>query len=130
MNANLPAGVTVMVHDAGYVAYAGRFQLVDVVGLKTPRAARIHKRFTYSSTGTNRAEAIIRIAKEFEPRYLLVTHGWEGIFGFADALRTDGWAAREIYKSHAPPGTSPGDIYELYELDKPTSLESVRRRAG
>jgi hypothetical protein len=120
MNANLPAGATVMVHDAGYIAWAGRFQLVDVVGLKTPRAAQIHKRFTYPSTGANRAEAIIRIAKEFEPRYLLVTHWWNGLFGFADALRAYGWSARDIYNSHAPAGTSPGDIYELYELDRPT----------
>jgi hypothetical protein len=120
MNANLPAGVTVMVHDAGYIAYAGRFQLVDLVGLKTPGAAEIHKRITYPSAGANRAEAVIGIAKEFEPRYLLVIHAWEEIYGFADELRANGWSAREIYKSHAPAGTSPRDIYELYELDKPT----------
>ena len=36
MNANVPPGAVVMTHDAGYVAYAGHFPLVDLVGLRSP----------------------------------------------------------------------------------------------
>ncbi|HEX5454257.1 MAG TPA: hypothetical protein VFX06_10730 [Stellaceae bacterium] len=119
MNANLPAGSMVMVHDAGYVAYAGHFRLVDLVGLKTPAAMEIHKELTYPSAGKLRPQAIVRIAAKFHPRYLLAIHGWQQNFDFTGALAKAGWRAAEIYSSHAPAGTFAGDIYDVYALSPP-----------
>jgi hypothetical protein len=119
MNTNLPEGSVVMVHDAGYVAYAGHFHLVDLAGLKTPAAIDVHKELTYPSAGKLRPEAVAKIAGEFRPRYLMVIQGWEDIYRFARALRARGWTAQEIYVGHAPDGTSADLIYHLYQLDPP-----------
>jgi hypothetical protein len=119
MNANLAAGSVVMVHDAGYVAYAGHFPLVDLVGLKTPAATAAHKELTYPSAGKLRADAVARIADEFQPRYLLVIQNWDDDFHFVSNLRAEGWTAQEIYVSHASAGASVGNNYHLYRLEPP-----------
>jgi hypothetical protein len=119
MNANLAAGSVVMVHDAGYVAYAGHFPLVDLVGLKTPAAMAAHKELTYPSAGKLRADAVARIADEFQPRYLLVIQNWDDDFHFVSNLRAERWTAQEIYVGHANAGASARDIYHLYRLEPP-----------
>ncbi|HTT75506.1 MAG TPA: hypothetical protein VMF50_05935 [Candidatus Binataceae bacterium] len=119
MNRNLPAGSIVMLHDAGYAAYAGHFALVDLAGLKTPAAAEINKHLTYPSAGRLRAEAIAQIAAQFHPGYLLTFHGWDHAFQFANALRDHGWTVRQIYEGRAPVGTPAQDVYVLYQLQPP-----------
>jgi len=119
MNANLPEDSLVMVHDAGYVAYAGHFPLVDLAGLKSPAAIEVHKELTYPSAGKLRPEAVAKIAGQFQPRYLMVIEEWEERYRFTAGLRAKGWTAQEIYASHAPDGTSADFIYHLYQLDPP-----------
>jgi hypothetical protein len=119
MNANLPVDSVVMVHDAGYAAYAGHFPLVDLVGLKTPAATAAHKELTYPSAGRLRGDAVARIADEFQPRYLLVIQNWDDFFHFVSNLRAEGWTAQEIYVGHASAGASAGDVYHLYRIEPP-----------
>ncbi|TYL79403.1 hypothetical protein [Bradyrhizobium cytisi] len=121
MNANLPDRPMVMVHDAGYVAYAGHAALVDLVGLKTPAAMDFHKRTTYPSVGLQRSRAVAEIAEAFQPQYLLVLQDWDERFHFVEGLRGVGWTAREVYAGHAPPNTPAALIYHLYELNRPLS---------
>jgi len=119
MNANLPAGSLVMVHDAGYVAYAGHFPLIDLAGLKTPAAIEVHKALTYPSAGKLRPEAVAKIAGEFQPSYLLVIAQWEDIYRFTAALRAKSWTTQEIHVSHVRKGTPDIDVYHLYRLEPP-----------
>ncbi|RXT34653.1 hypothetical protein [Bradyrhizobium betae] len=121
LNANLPDRPLVMVHDAGYVAYAGHAALVDLVGLKTPAAMEFHKRTTYPSVGLYRSTAIAEIADAFHPQYLLVLQDWDRRFGLVEALRGRGWTTREVYAGRAPPETPAANIYHLYELRSPTA---------
>ncbi len=124
INANLPDQPMVMVHDAGYVAYAGHAALVDLVGLKTPAAMEFHKRLTYPSAGLQRSRAVAEIADRFQPQYLLVLQDWDESFRLVEGLRGEGWTAREVYAGRAPPETPAAFIYHLYELNPPHRLAS------
>ena len=73
--AHLPPGSTLLVHDAGYIAYATRFRLIDLVGLKTPGSVAAHRALTHPSAGRLRAAAVSRIALQTHPDYLLVLSG-------------------------------------------------------
>ena len=124
MNTNLPGRPTIMIHDAGYVAYAGRFPLVDLVGLKTPDAAQIHAEMTYPSAGRLRPAAVARIAEKFKPQYLLVREDWNKKAGFVDGLRGNGWTVDEVYAGRAPSQTSEADIYHLFRLNPADQRQS------
>jgi hypothetical protein len=126
MNANLPKNSVVMVHDAGYAAYAGQFRLIDLVGLKTPEAAAIHHRLTYPSAGELRPEAVAKIADEFEPHYAVFVQRWENWLHVADGLRANGWTVRTIYHSKVPADFGDWDSlqYNVYELTPPAAAKS------
>lgn len=121
LNANLPDRPLIMIHDAGYVAYAGHAPLVDLVGLKTPAAMDFHKRTTYPSVGLQRSKAVAEIAEAFHPQYLLVLEDWDRRFGLVEGLRRHGWSTREVYAGRAPPETPAANIYHLYELRSPAA---------
>ena len=71
-NKHLPPNSTLLIHDAGYIAYGTRFKAVDLVGLKTLWAVPYHRDLTFPSNGLRRGEAIDRIARRARPDYLLV----------------------------------------------------------
>ena len=74
-NAHLPPGSTLLIHDAGYIAYGTRFRLVDLVGLKTPSSVAAHRALTHPSGGALRGAAVSRIARAGHADYLLVLSG-------------------------------------------------------
>lgn len=121
MNANLPSGSVVMLHDAGYAAYAGRFPLVDVAGLKTPYAAEANRELTFPRAGEGRAAAIIMVANKFQPRYLITFKRWNHFYGFADAFGEHGWSVRLLHEGRAAPTTPSHQIYEVFQLAPPRS---------
>ncbi|WP_298874109.1 hypothetical protein [uncultured Bradyrhizobium sp.] len=121
INENLPDRPTILVHDAGYVAYAGHVPLVDLVGLKTPAAIEFHKQLTYPSVGALRPKAISAIARSFDAQYLLALQEWNETFGLVDGLREEGWAVEEVYAGKASAGTPASDVYRLYKLGRPAS---------
>ena len=112
-NANLPSDSKVLVHDAGYIAYATQFALADLVGLKTPRVVRIHEELVLPSAGGRRPEAINLVAMQERPQYLIVLDGWDGIFRITDSLRGHGWGVEPLRSGEyavyalAPPAPPP-----------------------
>lgn len=100
-NANLPPDSTLLIHDAGYIAYATRFRLVDLVGLKTPSSIAAHRDLTHPSGGRLRAEAVSRIARQSHPDYLLVLWWWEQDWHLAAGLREQGWGVRPVNEQYA-----------------------------
>lgn len=129
-NSHLPSGSEVMVHDAGYVSYAGRFRLIDVTGLKTPACILVHQRLTFPTNGMKRPEAIAEIANSFDPTYLIAVKDWETNFGFAEALRANGWRVTKIYESSVQPDVSDTDIYQVYELHPSRDLSPTARKTN
>ena len=95
-NKHLPPNSTLLIHDAGYIAYGTRFKAVDLVGLKTLWAVPYHRDLTFPSNGLRRGEAIDRIAQRARPDYLLVLCRWEQIFHIASELRQCGWRLDEL----------------------------------
>ena len=107
---HLPPTATVLIHDAGYIAYGTRFHLVDMVGLKTPTSVAAHRALTHPSGGAGRGEAISRIALQNRCEYLIVLRGWETAFGPASGLRAQGWRVQLINDQYA---------YQVYALRPP-----------
>jgi hypothetical protein len=108
-NANIPANQTILIHDAGYMAYFTNFRLVDFVGLKTPSAIALHKQLTNPSGGQKRIDAIEIIAKQANAHYLIMRDGWENAFGVAQGLKSRGWIVEMI---------RPG-AYQTYRIEEP-----------
>jgi hypothetical protein len=108
-NANIPASQTILIHDAGYMAYFTNFRLVDFVGLKTPSAIALHKHLTNPSSGQKRIDAIEIIAKQADAHYLIMRDGWENAFGVAQGLKSRGWIVEMI---------RPG-AYQTYKIEEP-----------
>ena len=109
-NAHLPPGSTLLIHDAGYIAYGTRFRLVDLVGLKTPSSVAAHRALTHPSGGALRGPAVSRIARAGHTEYLVVLGGWDGIFGLSSGLRAQGWGVRRVNGQYA---------YQVYALRPP-----------
>jgi hypothetical protein len=88
---SLEPNARILIHDAGYMAFATKFQLVDFVGLKTPAAIPLHREFTYPSGGKDRHKAIDLLARQTSPNYLIVLLEWDRVFGITKGLEADGW---------------------------------------
>ncbi|MFA5170703.1 MAG: hypothetical protein WC426_03975 [Sulfuriferula sp.] len=114
-NSNLPDDARILIHDTGYLAYATRFELVDVVGLKTPASVEFHERLTEPSLGKNRAEAINQIASHFRPTYAIILNDDGKFWGkIAFALEGHGWKLQLLR-----PAPNIGD-YAVYRLAAPS----------
>jgi hypothetical protein len=88
---NVPPNAVLLVHDAGYIAYATRFRTVDLVGLKTPEAVDINRRITWPSAGKDRALAVAEIAIESHADYLIVIRRWPEVAALPAQLRALHW---------------------------------------
>ncbi len=88
---SLPRDARVLVNDVGYLAFAGERRMVDLVGLKTPRAVALHRQFTWATCGASRADAVHRLALDTRPTHLVVLDSWDAIYRIADGLRAHGW---------------------------------------
>ena len=119
---HIPATAKILVHDAGYIAYATDHRLVDMVGLKTPSSAAAHARWTLPSCGRNRGQAVHEIALASQAEYMIVLNGWDRRYGFVDNLARRGWQC-DIVR----PVTS-GRGYVIYQI-KPPPAEPGSRTA-
>lgn len=113
-NDHLPSNSTVLIHDAGYISYATKFKLVDLVGLKTPSSIEYHREFTNASCGEGRAFAFSEIARHAQPQYLIAVDDWDTGFRISAGLREQGWGVDEI----APP-----ERYHVYRLTPPKGVQ-------
>jgi hypothetical protein len=90
--AHLPPRARLLVHDAGYLAVHTRFQLVDLVGLKTPASARWHHHFTLPEHGRQRALAVSTIAACSGATHAVIQQDRAGRWWqLAAGLRAQGW---------------------------------------
>lgn len=112
IDAKLPRDSVVLVHDAGYLAWAlPDHRLVDVVGLKSAASMDWHRRYT-ARTG-NRDAALNGIAAGAKAEYFVALADpprfWGGL---PAALERSGWALRPLspVKDHE---------YVVYRIDPP-----------
>ena len=115
-NSHLAPGSEILIHDAGYISFAGHFTLVDMVGLKTPASVSIHKRLTWPSAGKDRGLAIAQIADSFRPHYLIILKVCGVEYDIIKGLQNGGWTLTKIYENPASPDTSPWYVYQVYNL--------------
>jgi hypothetical protein len=90
-NHRLPPDAVVLIHDAGFFSYATDFQLVDLVGLKTPQSSEFHRVLTLPSCGRRRWQAVHEVAIRSEASHMVVLRGWDRIYGLTQALTAHGW---------------------------------------
>ena len=103
-----------LLHDAGYIAFKRAVPAaIDMVGLKSPRAAELHGTLTGPSCGEARGEAIRRLVETTRPTHLIVWEPWDDHFGIADALKHAGWSVDLVQSIPAP------EPLHLYSLSKP-----------
>ncbi len=116
VNQNVPPNARVLVHDVGYVGFATHVRLFDLVGLKTPSSSLIHKRLSWATCGRRRRDAVALIAAMDLPGYLIVSTGWNRLYGFTGALTDAGWKLELL---------RPG-AYQVYKLTPPDSNNHLR----
>lgn len=123
IGAKLPRDSVILVHDAGYLAWAlPDHRLVDVVGLKSAASMEWHRRYT-AQTG-NRDVALNGIATGATAQYLVALADPPGFWGeLALALKRSGWTLQPL---------SPVKDYEyvVYRIDPPGRIVPDRSNAA
>lgn len=114
-NAHLDPSARLLVHDIGYVSWATRFALVDLVGLKSPGSTVWHRRLTGPSGGEKRAEAVDDIARETRPDDLIMLGEWDRIYHLTTGLREHGWRLDAVDNA--------GCEYRVYRLRRPDASD-------
>lgn len=114
---NIPKDEAVLIHDAGYLARYTDHRLIDVVGLKTPKAIGLNELLTYPSRGEKRAMAVEILALENRAKYLIMFDVWEGSFGIAKGLRERGWDVQKVRDER----------YQVYTLVPPGGWAAATR---
>jgi hypothetical protein len=117
-NANLPTDSVLLIHDAGYIAWATQFRMVDLVGLKTPSSIAPHQQLTLPSGGTRRAEAMASIARNAHASHLVVLETWDDAFSITSGLRSQGMLLEPLRR---------GGAYKVYRL---TELGASKTDSG
>jgi len=107
---SLPRDARLLVHDVGYMAFAGERAMVDLVGLKTPRAVALHRRYTWATCGATRGDAVHRLALDTRPTHLVVLDSWDAIYRIAEGLRAHGWRVEQA---------RPSGRYQVFSLTPP-----------
>jgi len=107
-----------LIHDAGYMAYATHFEMVDFVGLKTPAAIPLHRELTYPSAGADRHKAIDLLARQTKPDYLIVLNAWDGIFRITKGLEKDGWQFEPVRPQSDRDPVAPQFHYSVYRMSR------------
>jgi hypothetical protein len=113
-NRNLPPTASLLIHDAGYISFATRFTLWDLVGLKSPALAAFHRVETFPTCGVGRADAVSRMAAIVHPDYFVVLRIGNIGYRFGQALRSSGWKL-DLVRAGSNPG-DPGMTYDVYKL--------------
>jgi hypothetical protein len=105
------------VHDAGYIAYSTHFRTIDFVGLKTPEAISLNRRYTWPSAGAQRAVAVSHIAHDTQAEYLIVIQIWPEVVSVPQQMRSLGWYVDPLRTVGA---------YKIFRLTPSPELQSQR----
>lgn len=112
VNERLPRGAVVMVHDAGYISIRGSHRLVDVVGLKTPWAAQVHKRLTWTQCSRS-TPAVSEIARLARATHFVALTSWDQALGLSSSLKSQGWRLDRVDQERG------GSAFRVYRLEPP-----------
>jgi hypothetical protein len=108
----VPAAEPVLVHDIGYISTVVPNPLVDVVGLKNPRATALHRMLTAKRCEADSRSAVVaRLAMERNARYFVVFADWDETFGLTTGLQHLGWTLTPLREREV--------IYQVYRLTAP-----------
>lgn len=115
IQANLPPHAILLVHDAGYISYATDYQLVDMVGLKTPSITPYYKGLAKTPGDAMRyGKAMSEIIDHYHPDYIVERFDWEKAFQFVPQIKKYGYQfiplhseekGYTVYKIEAEPQT-------------------------
>lgn len=108
----LPRDAVVMVHDAGYISTRGSHRLVDLVGLKTPWAAQVHKRLTWTQCSRS-TPAVSEIARLARATHFVALTSWDQALGLSNSLRSQGWRLDRVDQERG------GSAFHVYRLEPP-----------
>jgi len=115
---HVPEDAVVMVHDAGRISQFGGQPLIDLVGLKSPYSAEVHRRMTYARC-QRAPEAIAEIATHAHASYLVVTRDWDRVFKLTASLRAEGW---QVERADAERGNT---LYQVFSIKNTVAKEGV-----
>jgi len=115
VDAHVPAGATLLVHDAGAISEFAHHPAVDIVGLKTPSSIDVQGRLTWAMCGRNRGRALAEIAQTSGASYVIVSRDWDHYFRISYFLKAAGF---ELTLLRQPPRTD-ADGYFIYRLVPP-----------
>jgi hypothetical protein len=124
-NRSFSPDTRLLIHDAGYISFATQFELVDLVGLKTPAAVAYNRAITYPTSGYYRSVAISRLALDTHPQYLVVLNAWDRIFRISDGLRQNGWTLDRVWgdpteiETFSPFDSAYQKHYIVFRLSRP-----------
>jgi len=96
IDANVPAGAVVLVHDAGAISVFAHRRAVDLVGLKTASSIDAHRHWTLPSCGRDRAQAVAEIATASHASYFMVVSDWDEIFQLRAGLEANGFVLARL----------------------------------
>jgi hypothetical protein len=100
-----------LAHDIGYLSNALPNEIVDLVGLKNPLAAALHRAATWRTCGDARVLVFQQLALESEASYLVVLDDWETIYRIAKGFRALRWRVEPLRPA--------GVRYQIYRLTPP-----------
>lgn len=110
--AHTPPDAVAMIHDAGKIARVGTQTLVDLVGLKSPASAEVHRRTTFAQCRQT-PEAVVEIARESGATHLVTLDDWDKASNFSGALAAAGWS---VERADSERGDS---FYKVYRIAPP-----------
>ena len=117
MEAHVPEGKPVLIHDAGGVSLTGSHPLVDMVGLKTRFSVEVHRDITWKTCGEGMPEALDIIARHFGTEYALIEDLFDSENLLKVSLEKAGWRL-ELMSGEL--GDNP---YKVYRLQPPASAK-------
>lgn len=106
---HVPNNSTLLIHDAGYLAYATHFHLIDMVGLKTPSSVYLHQQYTLPSQRKQLVVAISQIGLQSHSDYLVVLKGWNEGLKIVPRLQALHWQLQLVRSSEQG--------YEVYKIN-------------
>lgn len=115
VDAHVPAGATLLVHDAGAISEFAHHPAVDLVGLKTPSSVDAQGRWTWATCGRDRRLALAQIAATSGASYVVISRDWDHVFRISYFLKASGF---ELTLLRQPP-RSDADGYFVYRLVPP-----------
>ena len=113
---HLPSGTSVLVHDAGYLAYSTDLRTIDFVGLKTPSAIPLNKELTWPDAESGRPLAVAQLARQTGARYLILNSRWWPVVSLSEGMSTLGWKVKLLDSEGA---------FRIYSLTAPEEIRAA-----